>query len=94
MPEPDAVIDGYLEHRLVREQQILGSVVNGAGTIGEIVEWVYVDVDPGLYPMASRSVAAHLRKLSEEGVVDLPQGSADWTSPVRPMPVPEQESEE
>lgn len=87
MPDPESVLADYLEHRLGRERQILAAVREGAPTIGEIVERVYEDVDVALYPLAARSVAAHLRKLCEENLVVLPQGSADWSSPVHSVSV-------
>ena len=92
MDDPDAVIDWYLDHRLMRERQIVGALERGARTIGEIVEICYEDVDPAFYLMAARSVGAHLRKLAEEDLVALPVGSSDWTSRVRfPLPKPEKE---
>jgi glyoxylase-like metal-dependent hydrolase (beta-lactamase superfamily II) len=69
MDEPDEVISWYLAHRLERERQILAAIGGGAGSIGEIVETVYSDVDTSLYPLAARSVVAHLRKLGDEGRV-------------------------
>ncbi len=69
MDDPDAVISWYLEHRLERERQILAAIAGGAGSIGEIVETVYADVDTALHPLAARSVVAHLRKLGDEGRV-------------------------
>ncbi|HEY5650709.1 MAG TPA: MBL fold metallo-hydrolase [Acidimicrobiia bacterium] len=69
MDDPDAVISWYLSHRLERERQILAAIAGGAAAIGEIVETVYADVDTALYPLAARSVVAHLKKLGEEGRV-------------------------
>jgi len=67
--EPAEVIDWYIAHRLQREADILGALDAGAGTLGRVVDVVYSGVDPALHPLAERSVAAHLRKLSEEGIV-------------------------
>ncbi|MDH3189171.1 MAG: MBL fold metallo-hydrolase [Acidimicrobiia bacterium] len=69
--DPDAVIDWYLAHRLQRHHEILDAVHNGAGTVGEVVEMVYRDVDSSLYPLAARSVKAHLVLLSAEGQIAL-----------------------
>ena len=41
----------------------------GAATPAEIVEEVYAEVDPRLYPVAAQTVEAHLRKLEREGRV-------------------------
>ena len=80
--EPQALIAEYIAHRLEREEQILGVLAAGAGTVGEIVEAVYADVDPALHVPASWSVAAHLRKLNGEGRVEF-GGAAEWGAPVR-----------
>ncbi len=69
MDDPAAIIDEYIRHRLDREQQIVAAVKAGAGTVGEIVAVVYAEVDPALHPLAAMSVAAHLRKLHEERVL-------------------------
>ena len=64
---PQEIISWYLAHRLQREQEILEAITGGAIGVDAIVEIVYRDVDRSLYPLAARSVAAHLRKLEEEG---------------------------
>lgn len=69
MDSPGEVISWYLAHRLERERQIIEAIVQGVGTVGSIVETIYKDVDPSLYPMAARSVIAHLRKLADEGMI-------------------------
>lgn len=66
MGDPDAVIDWYLAHRLQRHQQIYEAIDSGAGTIPEIVEIVYADVDSSLHPLAARSVQAHVTLLQDE----------------------------
>jgi glyoxylase-like metal-dependent hydrolase (beta-lactamase superfamily II) len=65
--DPVALVSWYVRHRLEREREILAAVAGGASTVGEVVEEVYREVDPALFPMAARSVEAHLRKLSAEG---------------------------
>lgn len=81
MESPDDVIAEYIAHRLEREQQILDAVADGCGTLGEVVARVYREVDPALHPAASVSVAAHLRKLRDEGRVACPPDPA-WDSPI------------
>jgi glyoxylase-like metal-dependent hydrolase (beta-lactamase superfamily II) len=68
--DPQAVITDYINHRLDRERQILAAINGGAGTVIEIVDTVYVDLDPALRPAAAHSVGAHLRKLADEGIVE------------------------
>ncbi|HEX6287468.1 MAG TPA: MBL fold metallo-hydrolase [Acidimicrobiia bacterium] len=66
MGDPDGVIDWYLAHRLQRHEQIREAIEGGAGTIPEIVEMVYADVDSSLHPLAARSVQAHVTLLQDE----------------------------
>jgi len=61
-----AKIESYIAHRMEREKQILQAVENGAKTVREIVEKVYVDLKPELVLLAEKSVEAHLEKLREE----------------------------
>lgn len=68
--DPHGTIAEYIEHRLDREREIVAAMVDGAGTVGAIVETVYHDVDRALHPLAASSVVAHLRKLREEGRAD------------------------
>ena len=77
---PDRVVGEYLAHRLEREAQIVEAVRSGAGSVGEVVERVYADVDPALHAPAAVSVDAHLRKLAAEGVVSY--GGGGWSAPV------------
>ena len=66
--EPRAAIDDYLEHRAAREAQILELLTtSGTTKIDDLVEVIYVDVDPELHPVARRTVHAHLLKLAKEG---------------------------
>jgi endoribonuclease LACTB2 len=61
-----AKIENYIAHRLEREKRILEALENGATAAREIVEQVYTDVPPALYPLAEKSVEAHLEKIKEE----------------------------
>jgi glyoxylase-like metal-dependent hydrolase (beta-lactamase superfamily II) len=66
MSDPDTVIDWYLAHRLQRHEQVFEAIESGAGTVPEIVEIVYADVDSSLHPLAARSVQAHVTLLQDE----------------------------
>lgn len=66
MDHPDQVIDWYIAHRMQRHEQIFEAIGNGAGTVPEIVELVYDDVDVSLHPLAGRSVTAHVTLLRDE----------------------------
>ena len=62
-----AKIAEYLEHRMLRERQILEALADGVDTIPAIVARIYVDVAPALHPVAALSVESHLKKLAREG---------------------------
>ena len=57
----------YLEHRMLRERQIVEVLSDGVPTIPELVKRIYVDVAPALHPVAALSVESHLKKLAREG---------------------------
>ena len=62
-------IQEYIDHRLMRERQILESLGDGLATIPAVVERIYADVAKALHPMAAMSVESHLKKLAREGRV-------------------------
>lgn len=64
-----ARIAEYIEHRLLRERQILEALGGGVATIPDLVARIYTEVTPALHPMAAMSVESHLRKLAREGRV-------------------------
>jgi glyoxylase-like metal-dependent hydrolase (beta-lactamase superfamily II) len=82
LPEPENVIQGYIEHRLAREAAIHSSLARrGDAGIEEIVTEVYTDVPEALHPIARFSVWAHLRKLASDGraqSTDEDDVSATW----------------
>jgi ribonuclease/clavin/mitogillin len=59
----------YVEHRRMRERQILESLGAGPATIPALVQRIYVDVAPALHGAAAMSVESHLKKLLREGRV-------------------------
>jgi glyoxylase-like metal-dependent hydrolase (beta-lactamase superfamily II) len=67
--KPEAKIKEYIEHRMLREKQVLDALGKGRNTIGDITEMIYVDVSPALQRVAEFSVQAHLEKLIKEGLV-------------------------
>lgn len=80
---PRQKIEEYIAHRFDRERQILAAVEAGAMTPLEVVDEVYAEVDPRLYPMATQTVEAHLRKLVREGRVRtyLEEGRTQYEAP-------------
>jgi glyoxylase-like metal-dependent hydrolase (beta-lactamase superfamily II) len=78
--DPQAKLQEYIDHRLLREQQILAALQAGLDRIPEMVKHIYADVDPRLHGFAGESVRAHLLKLEEEGRVVQrdEQGATIW----------------
>ncbi len=76
-----ALIAEYIEHRLLRERQILEALGDGPSTIPALVERIYAAVAKNLHAMAGQSVASHLKKLAREGRVrehPVPDAASRW----------------
>ena len=67
--DPPAKIEEYIDHRLLRERQVLAAMRLGCDTVEAIVARLYADVDPRLHRAAGGSIRAHLLKLEREGRV-------------------------
>lgn len=65
--DPAALLRQYLDHRRMREQQVLGALAAGRNTVPSIAEYIYDGLDPALMPAARETVRAHLDKLTAEG---------------------------
>ena len=65
--DPAAVVEEYVEHRRMRERQVLDGLEAGPATPEELVARIYADVDPVLHPVAAMSVRAHLAELARGG---------------------------
>ena len=62
-------IDWIIEHRLLRERRVLDAVRQHPGrTPHALVPYVYQDVSAHLFPLAERSLFAHLLKLEQDGI--------------------------
>ena len=64
-----ARIREYIDHRMLRERQILEALADHVETIPDLVKRIYVDVAPALHPVAALSVESHLKKLARENRV-------------------------
>ncbi|HYB71129.1 MAG TPA: MBL fold metallo-hydrolase [Candidatus Bathyarchaeia archaeon] len=74
----------FIDHRMLRERQILEVLGGGARTIPQIVAIIYADVNTALHRMAGMSVHSHLRKLLAEGRVreePVAGGPSRWSLP-------------
>ena len=68
--DPIGTIDGYVAHRLEREQQVVDTLrSHGSADVSALVADIYADVPVELHSWARYSVWAHLRKLADDGVV-------------------------
>ncbi|MDC3076358.1 MBL fold metallo-hydrolase [Paracoccaceae bacterium] len=69
--EPKKMVLAQIAHRRDREKQILSSIAKTSRTPAEIVDNVYIDLNPVLKPAAVRNVLAHLIDLYERGNVSV-----------------------
>jgi len=69
--DPAALLIGYLEHRRLRERQVIAALAAGRATVQAIAESIYDGLDPALVPAARENVRAHLEKLKAEDRADV-----------------------
>ena len=69
-----AAASHYLEHRQQRLSQVRTAVDAGAGSVQEVLQRVYADVNPRLWEAAALSVRAQLDYLAEQGLGRRRQG--------------------
>ncbi len=67
-----AKLDQYIEHRLERERKLLEGLASGRRSVSELLDAAWSDVPEPLRGVAAITLAAHLDKLEEEGL--LPEG--------------------
>jgi len=68
-PDAAARVEAYLEHRLAREARVLAAVGKGGGGLDDLLPLAYEDTPEALWPLARRSLLAHLEKLVGDGAV-------------------------
>jgi glyoxylase-like metal-dependent hydrolase (beta-lactamase superfamily II) len=73
--DPPCRIDEYLEHRMMRERNLVAALERGERSRAALLELVWADVPQPLRPAAAVVMQAHLEKLDAEG--RLPQDLAD-----------------
>ncbi len=79
--DPAGLLQGYLDHRRLRERQILEALGSGRRTVLTIAESIYDGLDPALLPAALENVRAHLEKLESEGrAIERDAGWSLWES--------------
>ena len=69
--EPQALLSFYIEHRLMRERKVLDALEarGKASRPRHLVANAYADAPKAVWPLALRSIEAHLIKLEREGRV-------------------------
>jgi hypothetical protein len=56
----------YIAHRTMREDRVVAALRDRGGSLAELVPVVYADTPRMLWPLAERSLRAHLDKLVKE----------------------------
>jgi glyoxylase-like metal-dependent hydrolase (beta-lactamase superfamily II) len=77
--DPVGKLDEYIEHRAMREREILAALEDGPRTVDELVRTIYSDYPVEVHELAARSVTAHLLKLHAEGRVERAKRGGDTT---------------
>jgi Beta-lactamase associated winged helix domain len=62
------LVRSYLEHRRMREQQVIAAIAAGSRTVETIAESIYDGLEPRLMPAARENVRAHLEKLAADKI--------------------------
>lgn len=65
--DPRTKLEGYVSHRLEREERLLAALDAGLRATEELLDGAWSDVPAPLRPVAAVTLAAHLDKLEEEG---------------------------
>ena len=66
---PQDLVKKYISHRITRENQIEEAIKSGNNKVIDIVKIIYADVDKKLYPAASMSTLAHLKRMIDNGQI-------------------------
>ena len=74
--DPQAIIEQYLAHRLMRESRVLAALSVEPQSLETLVIKVYHDTPSVLHGLAQRSLLSHLMKLAEEARAS--QSASGW----------------
>jgi glyoxylase-like metal-dependent hydrolase (beta-lactamase superfamily II) len=78
IPDGPAKLREYLAHRRMREARVLGSLSDQPATLTALLPTAYGDTPQMLWPLAERSLLAHLAKLARDGRAR-DDGSGRWS---------------
>ena len=67
LDDPEAVCRHFIAHRLGRERKVVDAMRTESKTLPEILASAYADTPKMLWPLAERSLRAHLDKLVAQG---------------------------
>ncbi len=67
--DPAAKLDQYISHRTEREQRLLAALEQGLRSTDELLDAAWADVPAALRPAAAVTLAAHLDKLEQDGLL-------------------------
>ncbi len=71
VPAGAELLNGYVAHRLEREGKVAAALAahapHGPALPSQLVPLAYAEISPELYPLAERSLLAHLLKLVQDG---------------------------
>lgn len=67
--EPSDKLEEYIGHRYDREHSLILALGGGARSEAELLDAVWSDVPEAMRPLAGATLAAHLDKLDEEGLL-------------------------
>ncbi len=77
--DPAGRLQAYIDHRLLREEQVLRTLAAGATTVDDLVDGIYPDLDQSLRRAAALTMQAHVNKLLDEGRIESSSGGL-WIS--------------
>jgi ribonuclease/clavin/mitogillin len=69
LDDPQACLRRYRAHRLMREERVLAAIPAAWRAVSAVLAEAYADTPTALWPLAARSLEAHLRKLATEGLI-------------------------
>ncbi len=78
IPDGPAKLREYLAHRRMREARVLSSLADAPRTLQDLLPLAYGDTPRMLWPLAERSLRAHLDKLVTDGRARF-DGKAEWS---------------
>jgi glyoxylase-like metal-dependent hydrolase (beta-lactamase superfamily II) len=76
--DPRAKLEEYIEHRLARERGLLQGLAGGGRSVGELLDAAWPDVPEQMRGVAAITLAAHLDKLEEEGLLPADVERPGW----------------